>query len=172
MKFLVISLFLLLFSFSFGQIKTGKYLPDTLYCLGLSNYFQQEDIYTCISIQGPITRNWLIEFGIGSGWRHNRTRGVSSYTHMVVSFDIVRRPRLFFGPSIRGFHESLNSFNQDDQFQFAGGQLGYRLAYGGRLKVVHSAYLGLHNFTYRTGQHVNNRVYLGYAFQIGFNYEI
>ncbi len=172
MKFLLCSLFLFIFDWSFGQKKSVDFFPDTLECIGISNHYQPEDIYSCVSIQVPITRNWLLEVGIGTGWRHVLTRGRSFYGYVGGSFDLMRRPRLFLGPAIRGFHERLNLENNDPQFSYSGGQAGYRFAYGGRFKVVNSSYFGLHNFSFRTGQQFNNKLHLGYAFQIGLNFEI
>jgi hypothetical protein len=172
MRVLLISLFLFIFNWSFGQNEKRKYFPDTTEILGISNHFQPEDIYTCLNIQLALTQNWLIETGLGIGWRHNRTKGYSIYSYVVGSYDFMRRPRLFLGPSIRGFYGTSYLLDGDIQFRNSGGQMGYRLAYGKRLKIIHSAYLGVHNFTFRTGQKLNNKVYLGHTFQIGLGFEI
>lgn len=175
MKWLCFSLFLFYASFSFSQDKEkAKFFPDTLHSVGTSGYYQKEDIYSFFTFQTPVVKDLYVEAGVGFGWRQIRTN--SKFTpsfQFGFHYDFIKKPKVFLGPALR-LHYQGSSLGDENvaKFRYYGANFGYRFAFGNKLKIVNSGFIGPHQFWYGSGESDNKVVYFGYAFQIGLNYEL
>ncbi len=170
MKWLCLSLFLILSNVSIGQEKDS--IPSGL-GIRLISSLQNEDIYTFLSFEMWYFQRCFVDVGFGYGWRRggqSLDQGFAAQSG--IYFDLIKPKNVFFGPSFR-YSMSASGAGQHDLFVNNNFELGYNFSFGRKLKIVQASYLGLHNMEYRSnsGKHPSVN-YLGYSFQLGLAYEI
>lgn len=171
MKWILVPLLFFAVGNNLAQTKHPKAFSDSTFSVGIYNFYQSEDLYTFAFLQINATKNLLVDAGIGAGWRAGLGSGSSLAGQVSSHYNLSKSRRLFFGPSIRYFHDFLFGSNGTHRFSRYGGELGYLVSYGHKWKVIQSSYCGLHGLTYNTVGGANNRLFFGYSFQLGVGYE-
>jgi|TARA_R110000737_G_scaffold350964_1_gene391662 hypothetical protein len=167
LKILVV--LLLFLSFNLKAQDTSFSVVPKKYSIGTS--FQNEDIFVSLGVLYPLKKNFTFEFRFGLGSRRTFfQQTLFSKTDLLLHYDFLKSTKWEFGPSVQFSNMSLAPRLFQPIQRYFTAELGYYLAYGHKLKVTQSSYLG-----YRSTEFVPSKKrywYTGYAFQLGLSYEL
>ena len=168
MKSLGVFIFFFLFPLCLNSQIKNKLPIDSL-GFRLGSAYQNEDIFTTIGVIKETQKGWLFHVDFSLGLRRTFAQQTPfKWITIGAEYDVLKNDSWFFGPSTQLSYGSFHAVDRKDTHRYTGGQLGYNLSYGRKLRVYQGSYMGVRSL-FLPGIS-KGHIYPGFSIQLGLQY--